>query len=95
MFRTCYDKGDYKPAIGIAIESQRLDVVEEGIRLAGERQKSAKGKEAAGGEGKDEAAELMEYVLDLSMTVVQEINLREKVIKICYYFFNYYFCFRH
>src|SRR5436305_9090722 len=62
MFRTCFANGHFKPAIGIAIESQRLDVVQEGIRLAGERQKAGNGKQAAG-EYVDETADLMEFVL--------------------------------
>jgi len=81
MFRTCYDKGDYKPAIGIAIESHRLDVVEEGIRLAAEKQHTKKGKATVEEPEVDEASELMEYVMDLAMTSVQEIALREKVCR--------------
>ena len=79
MFRKCYETEDYKPAIGIAIEARRLDVVEEGINLASRRSKDRKGKEKSSEEEKDGGVELMEYVLEISMNVVQEIGLREKV----------------
>ena len=79
MFRKCYETEDYKPAIGIAIEARRLDVVEEGINLASRRSKDRKGKEKSCEEEKDGGVELMEYVLEISMNVVQEIGLREKV----------------
>lgn len=77
LFRRCFDEGDYKPAIGIAIEARRLDVVEEGIKLAGER--TSKSKAPVTEESKNEAVELMEYVLDITMGVVQEVHLRERV----------------
>jgi len=80
LFRSCFETKDYRPAIGIAIEARRLDVVEEGIRLASERsKKSGKGKQADGGAEKDQGVELMEYVLEIAMSVVQEITLRNKV----------------
>jgi 26S proteasome regulatory subunit N2 len=79
MFRRCYDEEDYMPAIGIAIEARRLDVVEEGIKLAGRR---SKGKQREGQE-KDMAVGLMEYVLEIAMSEVQEISLRERVCGLC------------
>ncbi|RVD86138.1 uncharacterized protein DFL_004429 [Arthrobotrys flagrans] len=82
MFQKCYDNEDYKPALGIAIESQRLDIVEQGIRLAGERQRGSKAKQAANGEAVDKSAELMEFVLELAMNTVQEIDLREKLLRL-------------
>ncbi|PUU77052.1 armadillo-type protein [Tuber borchii] len=82
MFRKCYETEDYKPAIGIAIEARRLDVVEEGINLASRRSKDKKGKEKSSEEEKDGGVELMEYVLEISMNVVQEIGLREKLLRL-------------
>lgn len=76
MFRKCYEEDDYMPAIGIAIEARRLDVVREGIELAGKRSKT-KGKAIEG--EKDMAVDLMEYVLEIAMGEVQEISLRERV----------------
>ncbi|CCX33138.1 armadillo-type protein [Pyronema domesticum] len=79
MFRKCYEEEDYKPAIGIAIEAKRLDVVEEGIKLAGSRHQ----KLIAGGDTQetDMAVELMEYVLDIAMVEVEEISLRESLLR--------------
>ncbi|KAK6508711.1 proteasome regulatory particle base subunit [Arthrobotrys conoides] len=82
MFQKCYDNEDYKPALGISIESQRLDIVEQGIRLAGERQQGSKAKQAANGDTVDKSAELMEFVFELAMNTVQEIDLREKLLRL-------------
>ncbi|KAK6347340.1 proteasome regulatory particle base subunit [Orbilia brochopaga] len=83
MFQKCYENEDYKPALGVAIESHRLDVIEQGIRLAGERQHgNTKAKQVANGDAGDKASELMEFVLELSMNVVQEIGLREKLLRL-------------
>ena len=80
MFRKCYREADYKPAIGIAIEARRLDVVEEGINLAGQRSRHSKGKARDSDDDEDDTAiDLMEYVLEIAMVEVQEISLREKV----------------
>jgi len=95
LFRSCFETKDYRPAIGIAIEARRLDVVEEGIRLAGERSKKAgKGKQTNDGAEKDQGVELMEYVLEIAMSVVQEITLRNKVclmpiVTDCYAYFTF------
>ena len=80
LFRKCFETEDYRPAIGIAIEARRLDVVAEGIRLASERSKKVgKGKWAEDVMESDQGVELMEYVLEIAMSVVQEITLRNKV----------------
>lgn len=79
LFQKCYEEEDYKPAIGIAIEARRLDVVQDGIRLATQRSETRKGK--ARDVEREGGVELMEYVLDMTMEVVQEIKLREKVVK--------------
>ncbi|KAI5851178.1 armadillo-type protein [Morchella snyderi] len=82
MFRKCYETEDYKPAIGIAIEARRLDVVEEGIKLASQRSRERKGKVKEVEDEKDGGVELMDYVLDITMGVVQEIGLREKLLRL-------------
>ena len=75
MFEKCFEAQDFRPAIGIAIEARRLDVVERGIEQAG--QSSGKGKSKSS--GKDERLELMDYALEIAMNVVQDVDLREKV----------------
>lgn len=42
MFDNCVDGGQYKQAIGIAIETRRLDVLEKAIRLTVEEKYSLK-----------------------------------------------------
>ncbi|CAG8448243.1 2744_t:CDS:10 [Cetraspora pellucida] len=61
MFQRCYDDGEYKQAIGIALEARRLDVFEEAI-------------------SKGPSSELLAYVLDLSMTLVLNLDFRNKVL---------------
>ncbi|KAI5808617.1 armadillo-type protein [Peziza echinospora] len=83
LFRKCFETEDYRPAIGIAIEARRLGVVEEGIKLASERSKDrGKGKQHGDAVEKDGGIELMEYVLEISMGVVQEITLRNKLLRL-------------
>jgi 26S proteasome regulatory subunit N2 len=79
MFRKCYEDDDYKPAIGIAIESRRLDVVEDGIKQASMRGKERIRKTNDSSDAKDPSVDLMEYVLDTAMGEVLEISLRERV----------------
>ncbi|KAI5853970.1 armadillo-type protein [Tricharina praecox] len=76
LFRSCYQNEDYKPAIGIAIEARRLDVVEEGITLAGQRDLDEDEEQT------DMAVELMEYVLHIAMGEVQEVGLRERLLRL-------------
>jgi 26S proteasome regulatory subunit N2 len=60
MFKRCEGHGEYKQAIGIAIESRRLDIIERII-------------------SKENSHELLAYVLDVGMTLVQNLDFRNKV----------------
>lgn len=82
MFRKCYEDDDYKPAIGIAIESRRLDVVEDGIKQASMRGKERIRKTNDSSDAKDPSVDLMEYVLDTAMGEVLEISLRERLLRL-------------
>lgn len=64
--------------VGIAIEARNLDVLREAILRASQDEKKSK-KPANTSLGKSE--ELMEYVLDICMNVVQERGLRNEVCK--------------
>lgn len=76
IFESCYISGAYKQVVGIAIEARNLEVLREAILRASQDEK--KGKKASNGNlGKSE--ELMEYVLDIRMNVVQERGLRNEV----------------
>ncbi|KAI9248920.1 armadillo-type protein [Sporodiniella umbellata] len=63
MFQRCTEDGEYEQAIGIALESRRLDVVESNIR-------------------KGDSDKLLAYVLDVSMTLVQNLEFRNEVLRL-------------
>jgi 26S proteasome regulatory subunit N2 len=66
MFQKCLDDGEYKQAIGIALEAFRLDVVEKAIGQAGQ-----KGAEP-----------LLEYVLDVAVNLVQNLGFRNQILQL-------------
>ncbi|GAB5594033.1 proteasome regulatory particle base subunit [Umbelopsis nana] len=63
MFQRCLDDREYKQAIGIALESKRLDVVEDVI-------------------SKGNPHELLSFVIDVSMTLVQNLQFRNQVLRL-------------
>ncbi|KAI8582370.1 hypothetical protein K450DRAFT_228638 [Umbelopsis ramanniana AG] len=63
MFQRCIDDGEYKQAIGIALESKRLDVVEDVI-------------------SKGNPHELLSFVIEVSMTLVQNLQFRNEVLRL-------------
>ncbi|KAG1181194.1 hypothetical protein G6F65_007442 [Rhizopus arrhizus] len=63
MFQRCADDGEYEQAIGIALESRRLDIIESNIQ-------------------KGDANQLLAYVLDVSMTLVQNLEFRNEVLRL-------------
>ena len=69
--------GAYKQVVGIAIEARNLDVLRESFLRATQDEKKQGKKPASGAPSKSE--ELMEYVLDICMNVVQERGLRHEV----------------
>ena len=78
IFESCYEIHAYKQVVGIAVEARNMDVLREAI-LRSSRAESGKGKKpATGGQTED----LMEYVLDICMNVVQERGLRNKILKL-------------
>ncbi|KAJ3101281.1 proteasome regulatory particle base subunit [Phlyctochytrium planicorne] len=64
VFKRCYADGEFKQAIGIALESLRLDVLEATI-VKGNAQK-----------------ELLSYILEAAITIVQHIDFRNKVLRL-------------
>jgi 26S proteasome regulatory subunit N2 len=77
IFESCYESGNYRQVVGIAIEARNLDVLRESIIRASQDEKKAGKKAAQGSTTKSE--ELMDYVLDICMNVVQERGLRNEV----------------
>lgn len=81
LFESCLREGRYRQVVGIAVEARNLEVLRKVIKIAGEDSKKSNGKHAAGGPS-GPAEELMEYVLDICMGVVQERGLRTEILKL-------------
>ncbi|KAL8697265.1 MAG: hypothetical protein Q9224_002404 [Gallowayella concinna] len=77
IFARCFRGGSYRQVIGIAVEARRLDVLRRAIARASEDEKE-KRKDETGNliRGQD----LIEYVLEICMDVVQERGLRNEVL---------------
>lgn len=63
MFQRCAEDCEYEQAIGIALESRRLDIVKTIIQ-------------------KGDADKLLSYVLDVCMTLVQNLEFRNEVLRL-------------
>ncbi|KAF2402841.1 26S proteasome regulatory complex, non-ATPase subcomplex, Rpn2/Psmd1 subunit [Trichodelitschia bisporula] len=74
LFESCYKTGNYRQVVGIAIEARNLEVLREAILRASKEEP----EESQAGKGK----ELMEYVLDICMNVVQERGLRNEILRL-------------
>jgi len=76
LFESCFAVGAYHQVVGIAIEARNLEILREVILRASQEGKVGK-KLVVDGSGKGE--DIMEYVLDICMNVVQERGLRYEV----------------
>ena len=77
IFENCYAVGAHRQVVGIAIEARNLEVLREAILRASHD--SAKGGKHVLDGNTDAGGELLEYVLDICMNVVQERGLRNEV----------------
>lgn len=73
LFERCFQSKRYRQVVGIAIEARNLDVLRRVILRASEDERKDSG------EATRHAKELMDYVLDICMSVVQERGLRNEV----------------
>ncbi|KAK4635108.1 26S proteasome regulatory subunit rpn2 [Fulvia fulva] len=80
IFESCYEVGAYKHVAGIAVEARNMEVLKEAILRSSKDEKS-KGKKAANVSA-GQTEDLMEYVLDICMNVVQERGLRNEILKL-------------
>lgn len=80
LFESCLREGRYRQVVGIAIEARNLEVLRKVIKRASEDEKSSRSKQPEGVPGP--AEDLMEYVLDICMGVVQERGLRTQILKL-------------
>lgn len=72
LFEDCFRQKRYRQVIGIAIEAKTLDVLRETIIRASDDEKKQQGESRR-------SEELLEYVLDICMGIVQERGLRNEV----------------
>lgn len=77
LFESSFAAGAYRQVVGIAVEARNLEVLREVILRASQDNKSSgkKPAQANGSKGED----IMEYVLDICMNIVQERGLRNEV----------------
>lgn len=74
LFERCFQEKRYRQVVGIAVEARNLDILRRVILRASEDEKTENGEATRRGE------ELMEYVLDICMSVVQERGLRNEIL---------------
>jgi 26S proteasome regulatory subunit N2 len=72
LFEECFRQKRYRQVIGIAIEAKSLDVLRMAILRASSDEKQQQGDSRS-------SEELMEYVLDICMGIVQERAFRSEV----------------
>ena len=80
LFETCLREGRYRQVVGIAVEARNLEVLRRVIKRASDDEKNSRSKQPEGTTGPTE--ELMEYVLDICMGVVQERGLRTEILRL-------------
>jgi 26S proteasome regulatory subunit N2 len=80
LFESCLNDGRYRQVVGIAVEAKNLDVLRMVIQRASIDEKKSRGKQAEG--ASEPIDELMEYVLDICMGVVQERGFRTEILRL-------------
>ncbi|KAJ9661094.1 proteasome regulatory particle base subunit [Coniosporium apollinis] len=80
IFESCYQEGSYRQVVGIAIEARNLEVLREVILRASQDEKQQGKRPSNGAPGKSE--ELIEYILDICMNVVEERSLRNAILQL-------------
>lgn len=80
IFESCYEVGAYKQVVGIAIEARNLELLRDAFLRASQEDKK-QGKKPVNGTA-TKSDELMEYVLDICMNVVQERGLRNEMLRL-------------
>lgn len=79
LFERCYRAGRYRQVVGIAVEARKLDVVRSTILRSIEDEKVEHKHKEKEVERIGHGEELMEYVLEICMDIVQEHGLRTEV----------------
>ena len=76
LFETCFQEKRYRQVVGIALEARNLEILRRTIKRAADDERKENGEATKKGE------ELIEYVLDICMSVVQERGLRNEILKV-------------
>ncbi|KAI4260137.1 MAG: hypothetical protein L6R42_004193 [Xanthoria sp. 1 TBL-2021] len=79
LFERCFRGGSYRQVIGIAVEARRLDVLRRAISRSSEDEKEQR-KDEIGNPIRSQ--DLIEYVLEICMNVVQERGLRNELLRL-------------
>lgn len=75
LFEKCFSQKRYRQVVGIAVEAKNLDVLRRAILRASRDEKQQQ-------ESSRRSEELMEYVLDICMGIVQERSFRNEILKL-------------
>lgn len=76
LFEKCFQEKRYRQVVGIAVEARNLDILRRVILRAANDERREAGQTTKHGE------ELMDYVLDICMSVVQERALRNEILRL-------------
>lgn len=74
MFARCFDDGSFRYTLGIAVEAQNVEKVEEALARAAERDSS--------GDGPEGVRSLLGYVFSLCQTSVPSRGFRQAVLRV-------------
>lgn len=77
LFERCYREGRYRQVVGIAVEARNLEKLRQAIIRASDDR--AKSKRSSKDHQIEPSGDLMEYVLEICMGIVQERGLRNEV----------------
>jgi 26S proteasome regulatory subunit N2 len=80
LFESCYVTGAFQQVVGIAVEARNLEVLREAILRAGQPDKRQSKKPSTSPVAKSE--ELMDYILDICMNVIQERSFRNEILRL-------------
>ena len=76
LFEKCFREKRYRQVVGIAVEARNLEILRRVILRA------AKDENQESEDGLKKGDELMDYVLEICMSVVQERGLRNEILKL-------------
>ena len=77
LFEKCFREKRYRQVVGIAVEARNLEILRRAILRAAKDE-----KQPQDGEATKKGGELMDYVLEICMSVVQERGLRNEILKL-------------